>query len=669
VPHAPASVALRSFAADGTLRAEARAAVLRALDNLARRQVADGAWEGDYGGPTFLLPMFLALCQATGRLPGAGRDRMVAHLRRAQAGRDFVGLHLEDPRGSMFATVLVYVARRILGGGPDEPEIAAMRRWIAAGGSPLGAASWGKFVLCLLGLYDWRGVHPILPELWLLPPQAPFHPGRLWCHCRQVYLPMAWLYGRRAVAPEDALVRALRDELYGGRFHEVDWAAHRDSLAAADAYRPSSRVLRAANRAQAAFERACPGALRRRAMDRVLEHIRYEDRVTQGIDIGPVNRILNAFVQYFDDPDGAPFHRAFAACERYLRDDDDGSTGMQGYESSKLWDTAFAVQAALAARALDTHRPMIDRAYGYLRDNQILDDVPDAERYWRHRSRGGWPFSSRAHGWPITDCTSEALKCALDLAGQFRPTTPERLLDDAVALILSWQNDDGGWATYERQRAGAWLERFNPSQVFGEIMVDRSYVECTSACVQALVRARPRLNGAAAGEAERAIERGVRFLRTQQRPDGSFEGSWGVCFTYGTWFGVSGLVAAGARPDDPALARACAFLLRAQRVDGGWGEDGASCRERRYIPARDAGMAQSAWALSTLVRAGHPSRGAQESAVRLLLAGQAADGGWPREAMVGVFNKTCLIHYDNYRHYFPLWALAEWESARLRAAS
>jgi squalene cyclase len=80
-------------------------------------------------------------------------------------------------------------------------------------------------------------------------------------------------------------------------------------------------------------------------------------------------------------------------------------------------------------------------------------------------------------------------------------------------------------------------------------------------------------------------------------------------------------------------------------------------------------MTQSAWALSTLLRAGHPSHGAQESAVRLLLAGQAADGGWPREAMVGVFNKTCLIHYDNYRHYFPLWALAEWESAPLRAAS
>jgi squalene cyclase len=28
--------------------------------------------------------------------------------------------------------------------------------------------------------------------------------------------------------------------------------------------------------------------------------------------------------------------------------------------------------------------------------------------------------------------------------------------------------------------------------------------------------------------------------------------------------------------------------------------------------------------------------------------------------MTGVFNKTTLIHYDNYRRYFPLRALSEY---------
>ena len=80
-----------------------------------------------------------------------------------------------------------------------------------------------------------------------------------------------------------------------------------------------------------------------------------------------------------------------------------------GLTSSDIVDTAFAVQAAVAGGALTSHgshRAMVERAYGYIRDNQILDDVPEPERYHRHASRGGWPFSNREHGWPITDCTS-----------------------------------------------------------------------------------------------------------------------------------------------------------------------------------------------------------------------------------------------------------------------
>ena len=33
------------------------------------------------------------------------------------------------------------------------------------------------------------------------------------------------------------------------------------------------------------------------------------------------------------------------------------------------------------------------------------------------------------------------------------------------------------------------------------------------------------------------------------------------------------------------------------------------------------------------------------------------------EPIVGVFNRTCLINYDNYRNYFPLWALGEWPAS------
>ena len=38
------------------------------------------------------------------------------------------------------------------------------------------------------------------------------------------------------------------------------------------------------------------------------------------------------------------------------------------------------------------------------------------------------------------------------------------------------------------------------------------------------------------------IAAGRKFIKSIQRADGSWYGSGGCCFTYGTWFGVEGLV-------------------------------------------------------------------------------------------------------------------------------
>ena len=48
------------------------------------------------------------------------------------------------------------------------------------------------------------------------------------------------------------------------------------------------------------------------------------------------------------------------------------------------------------------------------------------------------------------------------------------------------QNENGGYSSYETKRAGKVMELLNPAEVFGDIMVDYTYVECTSAVMQAL---------------------------------------------------------------------------------------------------------------------------------------------------------------------------------------
>jgi squalene/oxidosqualene cyclase-like protein len=645
-------------------------ALARGLERLTALQNPDGSWCGDYGGPMFLLPMYVAAFHAGRReIPAPVRRRMVAYIESTQHEAGSVGLHVEAEEPCLFTTVLCYVALRLLGQPGDAPAAARMRAWIRESGGALGAAPWGKFTLALLNLYPYEGLHPVTPELWLLPYRMPMHPGRLWCHCRQVYLPMAYLYGIRAAIPEDDLVRALRQEIYDAPYESIRFEQHRDTLYEGEPtprsqggglYRGDrlvapSRLLSVVNRLTGLYERLHLRPLREAALSKLLEHIAYEDRATSFIRIGPVNAVLNTFVHLFagSEDDVA---RSFETLEGYLWDGHDG-VKMNGYNSCALWDTAFASQAILAAgphaeKAADA----LSRAHDYIRDNQVLEDLPDDARFFRHRCRGGWPFSDRAHGWPITDCTAEGLKSALALEHRVDRPVPAELLEAAVELILSFQNRDGSWSTYELKRGGDWLELLNPSCAFADIMVDYGYVECTSACVQALTRGRARFPGRFDRRIARAVRRGQRFLRRAQRPDGSFEGSWAVCFTYGTWFGVWGLMAAGADADDPAVARACAFLEAHQNADGGWGEHYRSCLERRYVP-RESQAVNTAWALLTLTRAGRGDTPAAHRAARFLVERQQPDGDWPREAMVGVFNKTTLINYENYRRYFPLWAL------------
>jgi squalene/oxidosqualene cyclase-like protein len=631
-------------------------AIDAALSHLAACQSAEGSWKGDYGGPLFLLPMFVGVAHTVGlRLDDATRDGMVRYLRNHQNGDGGFGLHIEG-ESHVFTSVLGYVALRTLGLGPEEPDLQRARAWFSARGGPLAAASWGKFFLALLNLYDYEGLEPVPPELWLLPEALPAHPSRLWCHCRMVYLPMSYLYGRRARSPESALTAALRSELYGEPYGDIDWAAARGRVAATDAYTPRSMLLTGVNRVLLAYEKRPSERLRRRAIDFVLQQIRAEDQNTDYICIGPVSKLLHTLVWFFEGR-SEPLERHLARLPEYLYRADDG-VKMQGYNSSELWDTALAVQAIAASGRGAARANMIELAHGFVDRCQLRDDIEDRAACYRDRTKGGWPFS-RPPSWPVSDCTAEGLKASVMLAPLVAQPLAERRLLDAVDLMVWMQNDDGGWASYERTRGPRWLEQLNPSDCFGNIMIDYSYVECTSACMQALSTFRESHPGLREAALVRAIARGRDFLLAAQREDGSFEGSWGICFTYGTWFGVLGLRAAGLPAEHPALQRAADFLRSKQLPDGGWGELAESSRARRYVHAERGQAVMTSWALLALIAAARRESPAVERGLAFLLAGQREDGSWPSEHIAGMFNRTCAIHYENYLKIFPLWALAE----------
>ena len=132
-------------------------------------------------------------------------------------------------------------------------------------------------------------------------------------------------------------------------------------------------------------------------------------------------------------------------------------------------------------------------------------------------------------------------------------------------------------------------------------MTERSYVECTASCVGALAELRRTRPVFATPAFDRAIARGLRFLRRAQRPDGSVLGFWGINVTYGLFHFVRGLRAGGAVRDDPALAAAARWLIGAQREDGGWGEHYRGAREGRYVEHPESQAVMTSWALLALL--------------------------------------------------------------------
>jgi lanosterol synthase len=292
--------------------------------------------------------------------------------------------------------------------------------------------------------------------------------------------------------------------------------------------------------------------------------------------------------------------------------------------------------------------------------------VPHRRRTYRDRSKGGFCFGEAHHRWPVSDCTGEALSAICLLYDRVPPEdrVAPGMIVEAVRFILTRQNSDGGWASYERRRGALMLEHLNTAEMFGNCMVEHSYVECTASCMQGLRHVLGRfphlLRGRERQVVDAALRRGVAFLRRQQQPDGSWAGFWGINYTYGTMFAIVGLLAGGTGRDDPAIRRAGRWLVAARLPDGGWGESWQSCAAGHYIPHARSQVIMTGWALLALLKGGYDGPGAREaigSGVDLLLARQLPNGDWPQEGVAGVFSNSAMLHYCLYKNYFPLWAL------------
>ncbi|PWZ53471.1 Cycloartenol synthase [Zea mays] len=208
---------------------------------------------------------------------------------------------------------------------------------------------------------------------------------------------------------------------------------------------------------------------------------------------------------------------------------------------------------------------------GYIKRAQATTNPPGNPSYWfRHKSKGSWPLSTVDYGWASSDTTAEVTK-----------------------------NKDGSVSTLECQRTYSWLEVWhvlsndetiqivtyieilNPAESFRNIVADYSTVECTSSVLQALVLFGDFNSEYRSKEIKENVDKAAIFIESNQNKDGSWYGTWGICFIYGTLHAINGLVAAGRNYENNiCIRKACEFLLSIQLKTGGWAESYRSCERQ-----------------------------------------------------------------------------------------
>ena len=641
---------------------DTRSTLKKATEGLLHLQNEDGSFEGEVVWCPMLSAQYVFLHHLMGRPIGSTRRRRVLrYFHRSRLKGGLWSLHEGEPP-NLFVTTLVYVSARLLGVEPNDPLIERARRFLQKEGV-LGIPTWGKFWLALLNLYDWRGVNAILPEVWGLPRWMPLHPSNWYCHTRLIYMAMAAVYAHRFQAPATPLIISIREELYPHGFANADFASSRNRLREADLYARPSVWLRVGFAFARLFDRLHSKRMRARYVEAMVDRIRWELQTTNHTSISPVSGMLNVLALWLRDPEDADGLRALAQLDRWIWEDEEGGLRVSGARSAS-WDTAFALQALSTASEIEGANDALRSGANFLRSQQIDVSFEGYQEAYRNDPRGGWCFASGWHGWPVTDCTAEAVLGLLYADGDAADATA---LGDAVRFMLRGQNRDGGFGTYEAQRSVVGLEWMNPAEMFGDSMTEHSYVECTASCLAALAACGSRYPQVMGRAETRAVSRAGTWLRKAQERDGSWRGAWGVQYIYGTLFGIRGLVAAGAGPDDPALRSACRWLLDRQRGDGGWGEHYSGCYTGKYVEHDESQVIQTAWAMIALLEAGDEDWTAITRGARFLTSVQREDGTWPKQDMAGIFFRTALLDYVLYRQYFPLHALGLYEQRRMAA--
>jgi len=527
------------------------------------------------------------------------------------------------------ATVRAYSALKICGHDPAGAVLKRARERILALGGLQAVNSYTKINLSLFGLFPREFAPSVPPEILLIPGNLIYEMSS-WTRAIIVPLSIIQASGVQRPAPQGVTLNEL---LIPGKKLVLP---RKDRLSAI--FNQADRVLKL-------WERRGMKDIRAKA---IREAEKWMLERTRGADgLGAIYPSMMYSIMAMDVLGYERDHPDFIEALRHFNNLQLETAERLEYQPcvSPVWDTALALFALGETRTLPAEAGR--RAADWFLDREVRRKGdwtvkrPDLQP-------GGWAFEFANESYPDIDDTAMVL-LALEHCEASDVERQARVERRAMNWLIGMQSSDGGWAAFDADNNWHVLNKVPFAD--HNAMLDPSCPDITGRVMEALCRRGMTYN-------DPCIARGVAYLLTHQKTDGSWYGRWGVNYIYGTFLAMRGLRASASPNARAALEKAADFLRTVQNADGGWGESCVSYQTHQFEPAPST-PSQTAWALLGLKAAGDTTSSAVRAGQAWLIEKQSATGSWPESLATGTgFPNVFYLNYHLYAHYFPLLAMA-----------
>ncbi|NUK30138.1 squalene--hopene cyclase [Parageobacillus sp. VR-IP] len=607
----------------------------RLVATVKREQAPDGSWRYPFETGISTDAYMIILLRTLEINDEDLIRKLVERIESRQEGNGAWKLFYDEGEGNVTATVEAYYALLYSGyRKKTDPHMQAAKQRILEMGGIEKVHMFAKFMLAMTGQYRWPRFFPIPVEFLLLPSSFPLHFFDISVYGRANLTPLLILtdnkYYRKTRKSPD-----LSDLFLSRADHGEKWGLRADRLFLS--YLKQSLI-------------GLPGQIHAVAKQRAVQYMlqRLEADGTFYSYFSSTFLMIFALLSLGYPKDHPIIVKAINGLKTF-RCSINGYTHMQ-YTTATVWNTALA-SYALQEAGVPPSDAAIEKANRYLLSRQHYR-YGDWAVHNPYSLPGGWGFSNINTINPDVDDTTASLRAIYRQAS--KKTLFRHAWDRGLHWLLSMQNDDGGYGAFEKN-VNKRLFHYVPIQGAEFLLTDPSTADLTGRTLEFL--------GTFANltKDHPAIARGVEWLIDHQEKNGSWYGRWGICYIYGTWAAVTGMIAAGVPPTHHAIQKAAKWLLSIQNSDGGWGESCKSDSTKTYVPLRASTATHTAWALDALIAVFDQPIPAIQTGIQFLLQSIKKEdwtASYPTgQGMAGGF----YIRYHSYRRVFPLLTLSHYE--------